>query len=300
MASSHLEVSPLDRLRRIPPSVRPRWRRWTPAIVAVGALAIFVGILAYAYVLGGRGAGEGVVPVIQADQRPIKVRPESPGGLDVPFQDREIYDRLGGGGAGQMAAPGGPKVERLLPPPEAPLPRPATAPPPPTPPIPASPDVTPPHGAIAVPTPAMPKVVTTAPPVPPTASPVRPVTPPAPQERAAPAESSQAAPAAAPEPTPAQVAMAPAAGVSGTSVAGFRVQLAALKTEDEARRAAIKLQRQNGDLLGHLKMSVVRADLGAKGVFYRLQAGPLSGADAAGDLCAKLKARKLGCLVVRP
>ena len=49
-----------------------------------------------------------------------------------------------------------------------------------------------------------------------------------------------------------------------------------------------------------LPLLMKRADLGDKGVFYRLQAGPLSDAAAAETLCGKLKQRNVGCLIVRP
>jgi len=47
-------------------------------------------------------------------------------------------------------------------------------------------------------------------------------------------------------------------------------------------------------------MIPTRVDLGEKGVFYRVQAGPLADAAAAERLCAELKERKQGCIVVKP
>jgi hypothetical protein len=52
-------------------------------------------------------------------------------------------------------------------------------------------------------------------------------------------------------------------------------------------------------VLGSLSPNFVRADLGDKGVVYRIQAGPITTADAAADLCNKLKARNVGCFVAR-
>jgi hypothetical protein len=54
------------------------------------------------------------------------------------------------------------------------------------------------------------------------------------------------------------------------------------------------------ELLGPLSLNVVRADLGDRGTFYRIQAGPLADERAAKDLCHKLAEKKVGCLVVRP
>ncbi|MFC3226663.1 SPOR domain-containing protein, partial [Marinibaculum pumilum] len=61
------------------------------------------------------GGGNGQVPLIAADDGPVKVRPEDRGGITIPDQDKRIYDRL----AGSEADPSG--EERMLPPPESPL-----------------------------------------------------------------------------------------------------------------------------------------------------------------------------------
>ena len=42
---------------------------------------------------GFRLAGTGNPPVVTADQSPLKVAPDKPGGIEVPNQDRQIYDR---------------------------------------------------------------------------------------------------------------------------------------------------------------------------------------------------------------
>ena len=57
------------------------------------------------------------VPLIRADRGPVKVRPISPGGMEVPDRDKLVYDRMQGNGER-------PQVERLLPAPETPLPPP--------------------------------------------------------------------------------------------------------------------------------------------------------------------------------
>lgn len=52
-------------------------------------------------------------PIIAADTTPFKVRPENPGGMMIPHQDKLIYGRL----SQDTPQP----VERLLPPPEQPM-----------------------------------------------------------------------------------------------------------------------------------------------------------------------------------
>jgi hypothetical protein len=56
------------------------------------------------------GGNTGVPPVIQADTTPFKVRPDNPGGMMIPHQDKLVYGRL--------SPDSSPPVERLLPPPE--------------------------------------------------------------------------------------------------------------------------------------------------------------------------------------
>ena len=65
----------------------------------------------------------------------------------------------------------------------------------------------------------------------------------------------------------------------------------ALKTEDAAKTEWLKLQRQNSDVLGKLSLSVSRVDLGARGTYYRIQAGPVADEGKAAQDCAALKSR---------
>jgi len=75
-------------------------------------LAVFGGIAGYAY---DWGESQFETPDILADSGPIKSQPESPDGLNVPNQD------VAGLNDG-APDPANPQVERLLPPPETPLP----------------------------------------------------------------------------------------------------------------------------------------------------------------------------------
>ena len=59
--------------------------------------------------------GAGDIPLIRADTRPMRVKPENPGGMQIPDRDMLIY--------GQQR----PQVEHLLPPPEQPMARPSPA-----------------------------------------------------------------------------------------------------------------------------------------------------------------------------
>jgi len=202
--------------------------------------------------------GEDIV-TIRAPEGPVKVRPDTPGGMDIPDRDKLVYDRMKG-------ADEPPRIERLLPPPETPLAPPA-------------------------PSPASEQAAAQAKPSP------------APEPKSAPATPPASAPQPKPVATPAPAAATAAAPTVQPSIADlvFRVQLAAVRSDAAAIDEWKRLQKKNEDLLGGLKLSVVRADLGPeKGIFYRLRAGPLNDEAEAKGLCEKLTERKVGCLIVRP
>lgn len=286
------------------PAPHRTWMRFLPAGIALGAIALFGGVVGYTYMTRSAG-GDGPVPLVRADQRPAKIKPDSPGGMEVPHQDKEIYARMS---QSEAPPPPSPKVERLLPPPEAPLPKPAAtpAPPPPVAAIPAPPDVKPPANAVTVTPPAAspPSTQAAAPPpvaVAPAPRPaeIKPAEPPKVATAPKPAETKPAeAPkvAAAPKPAPDAKQLA----AISPSAPGFRIQVASLRSTEDAARSWEKLKSANSDLLGKLGGNVVRADLGDKGIYYRVMAGPLGDREAADALCSKLKQRNVGCLVVKP
>jgi hypothetical protein len=265
-------------------------RRWGRAIAFLFVFAAVVGfgsLLAYMYLETRDGPLDpSSLPVVRADNRPMKIRPDTPGGIDVPFQDKEIFDRVGQQAAG-APRPGQPApqaaqrpAERLMPGPEQPLPRPVPAPPPP--PIvavPAAPDVAPP--ANAVPVAAPPRAS-----LPPggAAAPAPAPSPPSPQPPPQVAQAPRVAPPPAPPPGPAT---------------GIRIQLASVRSEADAQREWERMRRQHADVLGNLAPAFPSADLGERGTFWRVQAGGFADLAAAQEACASLRGRGLGCNVVR-
>ncbi len=122
----------------------------------------------------------------------------------------------------------------------------------------------------------------------------------APQIAAATPAATPAPPAAslpAPRETPArQVAALPPA----TAPAGpYVVQLAALRSQDGARPAWGRLQKAHTALLRERELAIQEVDLGARGIFYRVQAGYFPDRASALELCTALKARGQDCLVVK-
>ncbi|PNR00242.1 SPOR domain-containing protein, partial (plasmid) [Azospirillum argentinense] len=111
-------------------------------------------------------------------------------------------------------------------------------------------------------------------------------------------------PAAAPKPQPAPPAAAPAlqpapAPAKASGGGNWRVQLAAVRSEAEASTEWKRLTSRHGAALGGLSMQVAKADLGEKGIFYRIQGVGLD-EERAKSVCAQLKSQNVGCVVVRP
>ena len=333
-----------------PPKRRLGWKVFVFLVVAgAGAWSYYGDQLKQLW----RG-GQGDIPLIKADPGPIKVRPESPGGLRVPDRDKLVYDRIQGkppkGGEGEGPSEDrGP--ERLLPPPEQPLPKPTAAkpkslkaetlagktqpkpqpkpktkpvakvptikdvktakrpaPPPPPPAPPAAPKTTSPVVAAAkrlskpkaetqasaakqTPTakkqPPEPKPPASAPT--PTVSPAKPppTVPAAPKKTAAKTPDPQPKPETKPGPIPKSRA--------------YLVQLAAARSPQGARTEWTRLRSKHLDLLGDLGLTVTKADLGpARGIYYRLRAGPISDEAEARRLCKRLAERQVGCLIIKP
>ncbi len=79
----------------------------------------------------------------------------------------------------------------------------------------------------------------------------------------------------------------------------YFLQLASVKSEQAARGEWARLQKSHAEILGDMDLKVHSADLGDRGVFYRIQTGPFPNQATAEDLCWQLRAEKQDCLVIR-
>lgn len=295
-----------------------RRRGMINAAIVAGGLAVFGGIIFYAYNQGMRAGTESVAPILRAEAGPTKIRPDDPGGMEVPHQDKLVYDRLN-----PSSSQDGGEVERLLPPPETPMERPR-----------AEPDLPPEEPMMPMAEEGEGELAGAAPPAAdPAPAPVpqqRPVqqqpayqpTEPAPVPSAPVQQRSPVAPAPAtvannkpqqlvppptqtvtPKPAP-SVATAPVtpkpapAPAPVASTGTVRLQVAAVDSESKASSEWSRLQKKFPNELGGLSMRTVRVDLGAKGIFYRIQGGPVDEARAK-QICAALSAQGAGCVLVR-
>jgi hypothetical protein len=270
-----------------PEPEQPDWEheeigpRWLWRLIRIFVVLLIIGGSAggwwYLHTHGGTIGGP--IPLIRAETGATKIKPTDAGGEAVPYGDQTAYDMKAGAA----------QVEHLLPPPETPLPKPVADPnaPPPTREIPPSLPAQPPK-EVAVASAQAPPVV---------------VKPPVLPEQA-PQPTPAAVPLPPPKPTP--LAPAPAQAVAPKPTAPppigtgeYRVQVAATRDEASGKSEYERMQRAHPELLSGLSAIVVRADLGARGVFWRVQAGPIADKAKAEKLCADLKAVSVGCSVVK-
>ncbi len=107
-----------------------------------------------------------------------------------------------------------------------------------------------------------------------------------------------AAEKSAPPPAETKAAPPPAeAAPAATTSGGYVLQIGAYKSEAEANGAWQAYQTKHATLLSGYSSNVKRADLGPKGVWYRLRIGGFADKDVAVALCDRLKADSGACFL---
>ena len=108
--------------------------------------------------------------------------------------------------------------------------------------------------------------------------------------------------AAAPKPAPVKVASAdpePVAAPAAVSGGAFVVQVSSQKTQADAMTAWQAVQRKFGAVVGGMKPSIKKAEVGDRGTFYRVRVGPWGTSAEAAAFCSKLKAAGGDCVITR-
>jgi cell division septation protein DedD len=77
----------------------------------------------------------------------------------------------------------------------------------------------------------------------------------------------------------------------------YVVQVSAQRTEEDARTSFAALQTKYAAVLGDQSPLIERADLGDRGVYFRVYLGPFDTAEDANDLCGRLKLAGGQCIV---
>jgi hypothetical protein len=236
-------------------------------VLAASVIATALVAIVTVYSATGHRSAAGV-PVIEADSRPLRVKPADPGGLSVDDKDISLLSNSDRDGQAAMA-----------PSPEVPAPqdlktqearRAQPAPPaPPTPPI------------------ATPAVAAAAP------APVQPVS----LSPAVPAAQPAAIPAAEPKPArPAAAAAAAKPRAAPAPVGRAQVQLAAFGSQEAAEAEWQRLTRKMPDLLGGHQPAVSKTERDGR-TFFRLRTGGFADVEHARDFCDKVKAKGAGCAI---
>ncbi len=244
-------------------------------LIALGlAAALAIGVAVYALLFdGGKGTNLAGLPTFEAPEGPDRVKPDDPGGLNVPHRDKLVYDRITGEHK--------PRVEHLLPEPEQPMERDQIA-------ELIEQDQTPAEKAAekAADNPVSADKSTPEP---------------APQ----PVTAAKAEPEPKVEPTPEPAPKSVPVKAEPEKEFYFNksdwvLQLAAFRTREGAEKAWHNLQKNRADLLKDLKADFVKVDVKDKGTFHRLRVGPFTDKASASARCDRLKAVKQDCLVVAP
>jgi SPOR domain len=126
--------------------------------------------------------------------------------------------------------------------------------------------------------------------------------PPAPVVRPAPPQQVAALQPAPVKPKPVKPAVQTAAATPQAATAAaptkYVVQVGSKKNQTEALASFADMQQKYPALLANYRPMVQKADLGAKGTWYRLRIGPISDKTAAAKLCTQLKSQGMAdCLV---
>jgi cell division septation protein DedD len=269
-------------------------------LLALAAFAASGAVIWLAYGDAREMAPNGQPPLIQADATPLKRSPDDPGGRAVA--------ELGGVGELLIDQPDQAE-ERLLPRPEQPVAPPAEAG-----------ERTKARAALEAlvseirsdriadgdvgvggpnsedpvnfPSPARPSFEPS-----PAESSVAGSNQPSEERRAVTAATARPAETSAPEPQP-NVEIAVASPTFKATPGGrYRVQLAAVREEADAKRAWAVFQEHLGPFISGLQPFFERADT-SNGVFYRVQVGPFGETSEADQLCVELKKQDASCFVV--
>jgi hypothetical protein len=92
---------------------------------------------------------------------------------------------------------------------------------------------------------------------------------------------------------------APPAVAANAAVGGYIVQVSARRSKADAQASFRSLQSKFPRQLGGRTAIFLRADLGAKGIYYRAMVGPFASAGAADQFCGSLKAAGGECIIQR-
>lgn len=244
-------------------------------VLTIGSFSVLAW---YAYKFSSRPVDVEQLRLVKADDTSYKIKPENPGGMEVPYMDKTVYDSI------SSEKKTLPKVERILPSPEEPADLRKEK-----------------YNAVVekAKQESAPKEIEQKP-----EEVVK-----KPDETVKKTSSFAAFFSSDEKPKPATGAdlkhvpetnktRQEAIAVSQPVTSRYRIQLGAYRTEKIAVDDWKRLQKKYVTELASLHYYIERKDLGEKGIFYRLQAGPLESAASARLACKQLVEQKQGCFFV--
>ena len=243
-------------------------------LVIVGVVAVLAAMIAIGVAIWPHGKS-GVtniddLPIVRADNAEIRIKPEDRGGMEVPNRNSTIFENI-------ASDEGEKKVENLFEDEEQPMDKDEVL------------------AEVVSPEETKSEAVT-----PSNDAPEEGIKVEVKERPEEPKQAPQAPQAQEKDKTDIISALKEEVGTADTQkpAAGSKyIQLASVKSESEAKAKWAKLQAQFPALKG-ADLRVQRADLGAKGVFFRVQAGPMAEGDAQ-KICNGIKSSKGDCLLVK-
>lgn len=247
------------------PTAAPTQNRRAIYGLIAAAFVMVLAILGYIYtqVYLPSVQSDADIPLITASKKPVKILPDQPGGMEIPNQDRLIFEELLQKSEGKK-----PKTTRIVPQPEEPI-------------QPVVQSVAAPSVSQAA---TKPKLVTP------------PKKEPAPKVEVI--RSVVKKPKPAPKKPPVKLAPAKLTVIKPTPK-HFYVQVASLRQERQARTTGEALRRRFSHLFIDMVPTITPVEIKNKGTMYRVQFGGYASRQAATQACHKLKAKKQGCFVIK-
>jgi cell division septation protein DedD len=272
--------------------------RWVPAMVVLSVVSGFIGLSWYAYNAGSQSLKDDDLLVVEAEKTPMKEKPLDPGGMKFPNQDKTIFDTFSNGNKQT-------KVERILPQPEEPMKK----------------DVDSSETGTWINDKLQKTDVDTA-----EVAELKPdaivkkvealkqkasgddshiVIPAQPDKGIDDSQTfvAKKTPLKVEEPAPTEVKkeepkkeVAKVEKAQPASGGNVSVQLGAFRSEEELNAAWNKMKLKH-KVLSDKKPITIKADLGDKGIYYRLRVGGLSGAAEAKALCGVLTDKGQACIL---
>ena len=240
-------------------SVKNKPKNLNIILLISAAIICFVGLSWYAYVSSTRPKPIGSLEILRPDNEVKKVAPEDPGGMVIPGMNNSIYENISGVNSSDID-----KKDNVLPPPEEPMVEKKNS------------DDNDIEQTNEVPKPVI-----------------------SDKEFKEEIKKSSNKQQEIVQKTDSNPVMEKNYSLNLSKPKGYYVQIGSFKKASEAEQTWKSIYKKHQKTLGKVGHYIEYKDLGEKGVFFRLQAGPLDTESLARMHCNKLKNCGLACFVTK-